>query len=153
MFRRLYLSVLGVLMAVAAQAEVMIVNSPGDGFLNLRTGPGGGFAIVMQMPHGSALNTLERSGNWARVEHESGAMGWAHTRYMVRHSPGPVKYYVYSAGDGFLNLRTGPGTRFSIITPMYNGTAVEILERSGNWVRVYTEYGDEGWAYSKYLVR
>lgn len=153
MIMRSVLTLVLILFSTLGPAEVMIVNSPGDGFLNLRTGPGGNFAIIMEMNHGTALNTLEFSGNWARVEHESGAVGWAFRKYMVRPASGPAKLYVYSPGDGFLNLRTGPGSGFAIITRMYNGEWVEILERSGNWVRVYHEYGDEGWAYSKYLRR
>ncbi|MEL7114924.1 MAG: SH3 domain-containing protein [Pseudomonadota bacterium] len=146
--------VCAVVFALAARAEMMIVNSPGDGYLNLRTGPGSSFAIVQKMFHGSAVNTLEYSGNWARVEHESGAVGWAHRRYMVpAATPTPAKLYVYSPSDGFLNLRTGPGTDFAIVTRMFNGEWVEILERRGNWVRVAHEYGAQGWAYAKYLTR
>ena len=39
-------------------------------------------------------------------------------------------------GDGCLNLRTGPGTNYQIIMPMYNGEMVEILAACGNWRRV-----------------
>jgi N-acetylmuramoyl-L-alanine amidase len=153
MLMRILTTLLLITFALAARAEVMIVNSPGDGYLNLRTGPGGKFAIIMRMYHGTAVNTLEYAGNWARVEHESGAVGWAHRKYMVRYDAGPAKYRVYSPNDGFLNLRTGPGTGYAVIERMYNGTWVQILERSGNWVRVFHEYGSEGWAYSKYLRR
>ncbi|MDF0600744.1 SH3 domain-containing protein [Psychromarinibacter sp. C21-152] len=153
MLARLTTAVAVVFFALAAQAETMMVNSPNDGFLNLRTGPGNGYQIIMQMPHSSLLETLERSGNWLRVRHESGYEGWAYRKYMVRYDPTPNLYRVYSPNDGFLNLRTGPGTRFAIITPMYNGTEVRILEWSGKWVRVQTEYGQQGWAYSSYLVK
>ncbi len=153
MFKRLFAGLVALIWATTAQAEWLVVNSPNDGFLNLRTGPGGGLAIIMEMEHGTAVKTLEYSGNWARVEHESGNVGWAHRKYMVKPAAGPVRYYVYSANDGFLNLRTGPGTNFAIIRPMYNGSWVEILEQAGNWVRVYHESGDEGWAYRTYLRR
>jgi len=153
MFLRYLTAAFFLICASIAQAEVRIVNSPGDGFLNLRTGPGSSFAIITQMDHGTTVNTLEISGKWARVEHESGAVGWAFRKYMVPYQAGPAKYYVFSPNDGFLNLRTGPGTNFGVISRMYNGSWVEILERSGNWVRVYHEFGDEGWAYSKYLKR
>jgi len=153
MLLRLLAPLLALFFAISAHAEVMVVNSPGDGFLNLRTGPGSNFAIVLQMNHGTTVNTLEYSGSWARVEHESGAVGWASRKYMTRYAQGAAKYYVYSPNDGFLNLRTGPGTNYSVISRMYNGSWVEVLERAGNWVRVFHEYGDEGWAYSKYLQR
>ena len=153
MLLRLIAPLVALFFALTAQAEVMIVNSPNDGFLNLRTGPGSNFAVVMQMPHGTAVNALEYSGSWTRVEHESGAVGWASRQYMAPYAQGPAKYYVFSPNDGFLNLRTGPGTNYSIIARMYNGSWVEILERSGNWVRVFHEDGIEGWAHSQYLRR
>ena len=153
LFRR-FLAALAVLfLAVSAQAETMRVHSPGDGFLNLRTGPGSRYRIVIEMDHNTYVETLERAGNWVRLRHESGAIGWAHRRYLRPLKPLPVRYRVHSPRDGYLNLRTGPGTRFAIITPMYNGTRVQILERSGNWVRIYTEDGDDGWAHARYLVR
>jgi len=52
--------------------------------------------------------------------------------------------YVYSPSDGYLNLRTGPGTGFDVIRQMRNYSAVEILERSGTWARVRHESGDTG---------
>lgn len=153
MFARLTTALAVLFFAFAAHAETMVVNSPGDGYLNLRTGPGSGYQVIIRMPHSSLLDTLEYAGNWARVRHESGYEGWAYRKYMVRYDPNPYGYRVYSPNDGFLNLRTGPGTNFAIITPMYNGTDVRILEWSGKWVRIETEYGQTGWAYSSYLVR
>ena len=153
MFPRLIAALTLWISALAAQAEVLVVNSPGDGYLNLRTGPGSEFAIITRMYHGSTVNTLEYAGGWARVEHESGAVGWAFRKYMVRPAATPARFYIYSPGDGFLNLRTGPGTRFDVVVRMYNGEWVEVLERSGNWVRVYHQGGFEGWAFSQYLRR
>jgi len=137
--------------AVAAQAETLRVHAPGDGFLNLRTGPGGGYAIVMQMDHGSYLDTLETAGNWVRVRHESGATGWAYRKHMRMIPAYTTERIVSSPSDGFLNLRTGPGTSFAILREMYNGESVWILERKGGWVRVQHSSGAKGWAFEKYL--
>ncbi|MFK7939825.1 MAG: SH3 domain-containing protein [Roseovarius sp.] len=60
--------------------------------------------------------------------------------------------YVYSAGDGFLNLRTGPSTDYEIIKPMYNGQRVWVITRKGNWQQVRHESGTVGWAYQSYLI-
>lgn len=134
-------------------AERMAVYAPGDGFLNLRTGPGTRFAVLRRMGHGSLVNTLELSGSWARVEHETGAVGWAHRRYMVPVSTPPAQRIVHSPGDGFLNLRTGPGTRYAVVRRMYNGSRVQVLESAGSWVRVRHDSGDTGWAHGRYLRR
>ena len=153
MIVRAFLICVALMAATFANADTRIVNSPGDGFLNLRTGPGSGFAIIMPMQHGTSVNVLEDAGSWVRVQHESGATGWAFEEYL--RSAGVVGSYMKVAwtSDGFLNLRTGPGTGFAIIRPMYTGAWVEVLEQSGNWVRVRHDFtGDVGWAYRKYLV-
>jgi uncharacterized protein YgiM (DUF1202 family) len=72
---------------------------------------------------------------------------------MVKPATGPDIYRVYSPGDGYLNLRTGPGTGFAIVQRMYNGSRVEVVERAGKWARVYHEDGAEGWASTRYLRR
>ena len=36
----------------------------------------------------------------------------------------------------YLNLRTGPGTNYSIIGHLLNGTEVEVLEESGGWYKI-----------------
>jgi len=153
MFIRIAAFLAALMFASWACAQTMVVNAPGDGYLNLRTGPGTRYAIITEMNHGTEVDILETVGRWARVQHQSGAVGWASRKYLVPVHTGPVVLYVYSPGDGYLNLRTGPGTGYAIITPMYNDTEVQALERSGNWVRVRTEYGDEGWAYLRYLRR
>ena len=143
---------LGVLSVAAAIAETRMVNSPGDGFLNLRTGPGSSFQIVRRMGHGSLVDILETKGKWSRVRHQvSGAEGWAFRKFLVREETGPAFKRVWSPGDGYLNLRSGPGSDFAILRRMFNDEYVEIVERRGNWVRVYHQSGAEGWAYSKYL--
>ena len=136
--------------ARAASAETLVVTSPGDGYLNLRTGPGSKFQIIRRMYHGSTVETLEYSGNWARVRHQSGDVGWAFRQNLSR----PISRWlsVYSPSDGYLNLRTGPGTKYQVIMRMYNGEEVEVLETKGKWVRVRHYSGSVGWAYRDYLV-
>ena len=135
----------------ALWADLRIVHSPGDGFLNLRTGPGSQFANILEMDHGSTVDVLDVVGKWARVRHASGAEGWAFLDH-TRPYPKSTRAIVVSPGDGFLNLRTGPGTGFSIVTRMYNGEWVEVLERQGSWARVRHVSGFEGWASLRYLA-
>jgi N-acetylmuramoyl-L-alanine amidase len=152
MIRFLLSAFLAVFLATVAVAETRMVNSPGDGYLNLRTGPGSGYDIVLRMDHGSLVDILETRGKWRRVHHlVSGAQGWAFGKYLLREDAGTTMMRVYSPGDGYLNLRSGPGGDFAILRRMYNGDQVEIVERKGNWVRVYHQSGAEGWAFARYL--
>jgi uncharacterized protein YgiM (DUF1202 family) len=151
MRRRFFLvTALSILAAGPVRAETRRVNSPGDGFLNLRSGPGTDFAILRRMLHGSRVEVLERAGAWLRVRHESGATGWASGRYLVSLAPAGT-LIVADPQDGWLNLRSGPGSGFQIVTRMDNGTSVQVLERAGNWVRVRHQFGAVGWAYRPYL--
>ncbi|MBU2981486.1 SH3 domain-containing protein [Lentibacter algarum] len=151
MFRSFFTALMFVGLAAVAQAEKLRVYSPGDGFLNLRTGPGSEFSIVRRMGHGTTVDTLERSGNWLRVRHQSGADGWAYIKHFRKVVASTNKRTVSSPGDGYLNLRTGPGTSFAIVREMYNGQTVRILERKGSWARVRHQSGATGWASAKYL--
>jgi len=44
-----------------------------------------------------------------------------------------------------VSLREGPGTNFKSITEVKKGTALEIIEEKGQWIRVRLEDGQEGW--------
>ena len=152
--KRLILSLVFSIIAasVAWAGEMRVVNSPGDGFLNLRSGPGSQFNIIQTMQHGEMVEVLERAGKWSRVAHEkSGARGWAFHKYLAPFEGGVPMKFIHSPGDGYLNLRTGPGTGFKIVRRMYNGESVEILERKGSWVRVYHQSGAQGWCSAKFL--
>ena len=54
--------------------------------------------------------------------------------------------------DGWLNLRTGPGSSFSVLGRMDNGLRVEELERQGNWSFVRLPDGKTGWSFRKYMT-
>ena len=62
-----------------------------------------------------------------------------------------VDYYVeVSAPDGYVNVRTGPGTDYDIIDESYNGEVFHVIAEStsGNWAQI--EY-DHGFAWSHCL--
>lgn len=97
MIRRAFLASAICCAAGVGQADGLVVLSPSDGFLNLRTGPGSGFDIIFAMPNGSTVQTLEWSGSWVRVRHESGRTGWCAARYLAR--AGTSAHTVQIVGD------------------------------------------------------
>lgn len=48
-----------------------------------------------------------------------------------------------------LNVRGGPGIRFSVIDKLLRNNAVDVRERRGSWARI----SDDGWVHSDYLRR
>ncbi len=56
-------------------------------------------------------------------------------------------------GDGFLAVRTGPGTGYRKIDELHNGDMVRTCASNGPWVGVY--YGQprrKGWVHGKWLA-
>jgi uncharacterized protein YgiM (DUF1202 family) len=50
-----------------------------------------------------------------------------------------------------LNLRTGPGNQYRIITSVETGDSVEVLERGDGWIQVNAG-GKQGWVPEGYLL-
>ena len=51
-----------------------------------------------------------------------------------------------------LSLREGPGRQYNILNTLRSNTAVEILEKQGNYFKVKTEPGDVGWVERRYIT-
>lgn len=112
--------------------------------LNLRSGPGTSYSIISVMPKGSTVSVLSVSGSWAKVVYK-GLTGYAHTGYLA-----PVTTStMYTTAN--LNMRTGPGTSYSVIRVIPKGAAVSVLSISGGWARV-TYSGSTGYSSAAYLT-
>lgn len=61
--------------------------------------------------------------------------------------------FVNAPNDGFLNLRSGPSTGYTVLDQMPHGSRVEVLSTPGKWYRIRHETGEVGWASSSYLAR
>lgn len=74
----------------------------------------------------------------------------------------PLTQYNHAGGNGFLAVRTGPGTGYAQLGELYLGDEISVWERQGNWLYVYCMSGrclnplwgtptPQGWAYARYL--
>ena len=52
-----------------------------------------------------------------------------------------------------VNLRTGPGTKYSVLWEYGKGYPVRILETRGSWYKVVDFENDSGWVYRKLMAR
>lgn len=111
--------------------------------LNLRSGPGTGYSILLTMPKGSTVTVLSSSGDWSKVTYQ-GTTGYAYSAYLA--TDAGTRYYTTTG----LNLRTGPGTGYSIILTMPKGSSVTVYSIAGNWAKL-TYSGRSGYAYAPYL--
>ena len=74
----------------------------------------------------------------------------------------PISQYNHAAGNGFLAVRTGPGSSYQQISELYLGDEISVWNRSVNWYQVQCMTGrcqnplwgsanPNGWVYGKYL--
>jgi TolA-binding protein len=60
--------------------------------------------------------------------------------------PQPKQKVAYvQQSNNYVNIRTGAGTNFSILTKVYKGSPMIILDEKGKWYRVKLEDGRLGW--------
>ena len=52
-----------------------------------------------------------------------------------------------------VNLRAGPGTKYSVLWEYGKGYPVRILETRGSWYKVVDFENDSGWVYRKLMAR
>lgn len=121
--------------------------------LNMRTGPATSYSIIRVIPNGAQVTVLSTSSGWAKVTY-GGSTGYASLSYLKpagTTTPPPTSADIRIT-TAELNLRSGPGTSYSIIAVMPSGAKVTVLSVSGSWAKV-TYAGKTGYAHTAYLVK
>ena len=63
----------------------------------------------------------------------------------------PVLAEMGSINGEKVQLRSGPGTKYSVKWEYGNGLPLKILSKKGNWIKVKDFENDSGWVYKKYV--
>lgn len=130
------------------------------GNLNVRGGPGVGYARVSSVSLNAVVSLLGRNldSSWAHIAtgtHE----GWVNARYLTSSSSIGNLPVTAQTGTGYvatgnLNIRTAPGaTGTGISTVSAYGSAVVLLGRTSDntWLMLRASDGKEGWANAGYI--
>lgn len=137
--------------------------------LNVRQGAGANHPVITSIPRGTRVQRLEASGGWFRVQLPNGTTGWISAKYAAPETtnvgdddaavaPPPA---AAAAGTQLrvtattLNLRSGPAKDAAVVTQLPHGMMVQQLEVSGDgqWTRVKSPGGYEGWVSSQYVAK
>ncbi|MBS4202189.1 SH3 domain-containing protein [Bacillus sp. FJAT-49732] len=121
--------------------------------LNLRTGAGTTYKVIMVIPKGKQVTLISKHGIWFKVSY-SGKTGYVSSTYLkqltstsaAKTNPQTVKY----ATTDNLNMRTGAGTTYKVVTVIPKGKQVTLLSKHGTWYKV-TYSGKTGFVSSAYL--
>lgn len=159
-------------------AEVYCKNG---GKLNLRKGPGTGYSVVYQIPTGKTVTVLDKGSKWTKIEYGKYTGYVSNDYLIFAKAPeteepapddkpttnpptvnppatsegtmyyGEYRYAIVRTENGSLNLRKGPGTGYSTITEIPEGTKIVVRSIEGDWCGVY--WGEkQGYVSKKYLV-
>ena len=129
--------------------------------LNMRTGAGTQYAVILTIPKGGKATVLSESNGWAKLDY-NGKVGYASSQYLksmetTPESPTPPVVETPSTNDERkttenLNIRTGAGTENKILLTMPKGSSVLVLDESNGWAKVDYK-GTIGYASAEYLEK
>ncbi|MFO7538498.1 MAG: SH3 domain-containing protein [Chloroflexota bacterium] len=140
--------------APPSASATAVVNT---GALNVRSGPSVAHTVVAVAQQGFALQLLGRNANssWAKVRLTSGQEGWVNASLITPSVPISSLPMVDAPGvtptavvnTGALNVRSGPGVSYSVVTWVQQGQTLSLLGRNANssWVQVRTAGNHTGW--------
>lgn len=124
------------LVTPAALASEMV--SAARNALNMRAGPGTGYAALWTVDKGYPFKVLARKGKWLKVSDFERDSGWVY---------GPMtnktRHHVVSASSA--RLRAAPNGRSAIVFRAGRGDVLRTLRQRGRWVQVRHERGPVGW--------
>ena len=156
--RKIAIGVSVPVMALALSATASFANS-NEGTvtadaLNVRSGPSTSYSITTKLYKGDKVEILETSNGWHKIKASNGKIGWVSGDY-IKVSSGSTSQTSYKATvtATSLNVRSGAGTSYSVITKLSKGTVVDVIESASNgWKKIKTSNGTIGWVSGSYLA-
>ena len=122
--------------------------------LNIRTGPGTNYSVIGVLRKGDQVTRIGQSGKWFQIASSNGSQAWVSSKYLASTDGGydyvedTVSTTMYATTG--VNIRSGPGTKYSIVGGLNRGDRVTKIGKSGNWTKISWGSGS-AYVYSKYL--
>ncbi len=157
-------SALGVLVSsttsFADEKEAFVTASA----LNVRTESSINSSIITKVYRGEVVKIIESSNGWYKIKTNSGVVGWSSANYLKINQSSIIPEVDKPTQQEFnlnnkigivnartLNLRSGAGTNYSVISRLKRDESLNIIEESNGWYKVKTSSGLVGWSSSKYI--
>ncbi|MFA5480280.1 MAG: SH3 domain-containing protein, partial [Candidatus Muiribacteriota bacterium] len=126
----------------------IIVNSA-----NIRKGAGTNFGILTTLKRNTTFEILSKTSSWFRIKLDDGRIGFVYETLIERIQGGigstpDIEYATIDVNAA--NVRSGPGTSYSIVATLNHGTDVKVLERN-TWSKIEAPDGTVGYCHSNLL--
>jgi SH3-like domain-containing protein len=112
--------------------------------VNIRSGPSTRYRVKWQVGKGFPLKVIGSRGKWYKVRDFEKDEGWVYAPLTSRQAHLVVKKPV-------INLRSGPGTRYRVVSQARYGVVLQTEKRVKGWVKVRHASGVSGWVARKLL--
>ena len=122
--------------------------------LNLRTGPGTGYRVILVMPKGVQVTLQRRYQNGFDNVSYKGQLGWASRAYLIPATGGyPTDPVIIGSArtTAAVNLRSGPSTSNQVLRVVAAGATVQISDTVRTGFRYVIHNGLAGWIADQYL--
>lgn len=116
--------------------------------LNVRSSNSSSSRIIGSLSKDSYVSLVSKSGNWWKVEYKEGKYGYCHADYISKISADTGYVKITS---GYLNVRTGQGTTYTIKDKLYNGEKVFIIYDYGTWAKILYDGNKTGYVKKQYI--
>lgn len=149
---------------VANAADTVRKGTTTASYLFVRSGPGTGYKFVSGLWKGTSVEILEEQNGWYKIKD-----GWISANYVKTNDPAPTptvpttpttptvpttpsapstetKTGMGTVTASLLFIRKDASTNYSAIGMLRKGERVQVLETSGNWLKI-----QQGWVYSAYV--
>ncbi len=105
--------------------------------VNVRSGPGIDYEVLWEVYKGYPVKILEKRGKWAKTVDYEKDIGWIYRPLLS-------KTHTVIVTANKVNIRTGPGTKYTIAFKAEEGVIFHLVGRKGKWLKIrYLD--DYGW--------
>lgn len=134
----------------STEYTVYVTSNNGKG-VYMRSGPSKGYSSIGFYNVGTSATMVSKGNTWSyiRIGMKSGYMMTQYLSESAPYNPSPIvgSPVVYSRNGKNVNLRSGPGQNYSVITSFPVGTSLSIISRGTTWY--YISIG----SYRGYMMR
>ncbi len=116
--------------------------------LKVRSGPSTGYDTITTVTKRTTFSVLGQSNDWYYIELSNGTKGYASKNYIQKGSGYSTCTINVSST---LNVRKGPGTSYAAVASVNNKEVVTLLDDSGEWFKIKTAAGEEGYVLGTYV--
>ncbi|WP_025028389.1 SH3 domain-containing protein [Caldalkalibacillus mannanilyticus] len=134
------LLLLGGSQSVYASGELTVKSN----VLNVRSGPGLEHKIIGQISQSEVYRVEEEKQDWYKISLDKNQSGWV-ASWLVDYKKSSGTTKLVEATSNQINVRSGPGTDFKVVTQIKPKQTFPLLKQEGDWIQIQLNGNEKGW--------